>query len=342
MALGRSPDYAINHDPVALGLHARNHPDTKHFCESIFDVDPVDVCVGRPVGLAWFSPDCTHFSRAKGGAPRKKKIRCLAWVVVRWAAAVRTRVIILENVAEFQTWGPLTAEGQPCKARQGDTFREWVGHLRHLGYVVEWRELVAADYGAPTSRKRFFLVARCDGKPVVWPAATHGPGRAKPYRTAAECIDWSIPCGSIFERKKPLAENTLKRIAAGLRRFVLEAPEPFIVSYYGEKRAFLIKYYGAKQGQSSSVGEPMHTLTSKARMGLVMVSGPLWEVVDIGLRMLQPRELARAQGFPDSYILEGTKTAQVAMIGNSVSPPCAEALVRANYAAASAAVRGVA
>lgn len=545
-ALGRSPDVAINHDREAIALHAANHPDSLHLSEDIWQVDPVKVCRGRPVGLMWLSPDCKHFSKAKGGKPVSKKIRGLAWVAVRWAAAVRPRVIVLENVEEFQTWGPVLVEtGRPCPERKGKTFRAFIRRLQRLGYVVEWRELRACDYGAPTIRKRLFLIARCDGQPIVWPEPTHGKGRAHPWRTAAECIDWSLPCPSIFERKKPLAENTLKRIARGLRRFVIESADPFIVTYYGAKRegddriaslndplptqptenrfglvtpfiapvshagdsrvhpideplrtitgssrsthaliapyiagvggrqgqsperpltkpvqtitakgdsaliapvlvprygerqgqeprsrsvqeplptvvptqngaqlvsaflakhyserkegevmgsslaapaptvttidhnalvtsnlinlrgtqdsqlagrdvrqplptisgggihaaevrAFLIAYYGNEK-DGGSLRDPMRTVTSKDRLGLVMVKNVAYLIVDIGMRMLAPRELYRAQGFPDSYLIEImyrgkplTKTAQVRMVGNSVSPYVAKALAAAN------------
>ena len=496
-AVGRSVDIAINHDVEALAMHQRNHPETRHYCENILDIDPVKVCAGRPVGMAWFSPDCTHHSKAKGGKPRKKEIRALAWIVVRWAAKVRPRVIFLENVEEFQDWGPLK-DGQPIKARKGETFRRWVEQLRDLGYVVDWRLLSAHDYGAPTTRRRLFLVARCDGQPIVWPRATHGKGPGlKPYRTAAECLDFSIPCPSIFLSKeqakvmgviRPLAENTLKRIAKGLKRYVLDDPKPFIVTLshgsdrfrgqsidnplptitgtnqhglcspylvgidnkssgdsaawgpkepvrtittenrfamvaltliqtgYGEREgqaprcldihkplgtvvaggakhalvstfiakhyggvvghdvdrplgtvttvdhhslvsafmerqtdgaalrhkdglsAFFVKYYGC--GDGAPADEPMHTITTKDRFGLVTVEGHDYQIVDIGLRMLQPRDLARAQGMPDSYELVGSKTRQVRSIGNSVSPPPAEALVRSNYKPADLAAMG--
>jgi len=443
-ATGWHVDIAINHDPGALALHERNHPHTRHLCESIHALDPVAVCDGRPVGLLWASPDCTHFSKAKGGKPRKKEIRGLAWVVVRWAAAVRPRVICLENVEEFQDWGPLTRSMRPCKLRKGATFQLWKSQLEALGYTVEYRVLRACDYGAPTSRKRLFLIARRDGEPIVWPEPTHGPGCPLPWRTAAECIDWSIPCPSIFERKRPLADKTLRRVARGLQRFVIDSADPFIVPIdnqtsgavahsiheplrtvtqenrfalvsptlvqtgYGERegqaprapginkplgtvvsgggkhalvsaflakhyggvtghgveqpigtitgvdhhsvvtarlegaaeiaaphaeavRAFMIKYYGV--GTGSGLNDPMHTVTAKDRMALVtvMVQGTPYQIVDIGLRMLEPRELARAQGFPDSYVLFGTKKRQVSVIGNSVPPDVAEAIVRANY-----------
>lgn len=526
-AVGRAVDVAINHDRNAVELHALNHPATLHHCEDVWAVDPEQATGGRPVGLAWFSPDCKHFSRAKGGKPVEKKIRGLAWVVVRWAAKVAPRVIVLENVREFESWGPLVKvlgdDGHPvvdkagrpvmvpCKARKGLTFRRWVGCLRGLGYAVEWRHLDAADFGAPTHRRRLFLIARRDGRPIRWPEPTHGPGRAKPHRTAAECIDWSIPCPSIFLTReqarplgivRPLADKTMRRIAMGLKRFVLDNPRPFIVrcdhggaefrgqpvgrplatvagkhgfgvvapflaAHYGEAahqdtrgqladeplrtvtprggggfslivpsliqynqekgketrgkglgeplntvptanrhglvaahiskfyggvvgseaaaplatitatdhnalaaayitrlnhgdkpcdpadeplrtvvaqgnhhaltRAFLAKYYGTG-AVGQVLDEPLHTATAKARFGLVTVDGEPHQIIDIGLRMLRPRELFRAQGFPDSYVIDRgrdgrtlTIEAQVKACGNSVCPPIAEAIVRANY-----------
>lgn len=271
-ALGRSPDIAINHDKEAIALHAANHPDSLHLAEDVWKVDPVEACNGRPVGLMWLSPDCKHFSKAKGGKPVSKKIRGLAWVAVRWAAAVRPRVIVLENVEEFQTWGPVLRDsGMPCKERRGQTFRAFVSRLRKLGYVVEWRELRACDYGAPTIRKRFFLVARCDGQQIAWPTPTHGKGRALPWRTAAECIDWAIPCHSIFLTKeearavgvrRPLAPATMRRIARGIKKFVLDNPHPFIVGV------------GGRQGQSPerSVEQPLQTITAKADSAIVVPS----------------------------------------------------------------------
>jgi DNA (cytosine-5)-methyltransferase 1 len=518
-AIGRHVDIAVNHDPEAISLHEANHPQTRHFISDVFEVDPRTVTDGQPVGLLWASPDCKHFSKAKGGTPVSKKIRGLAWVVVRWAKAVQPRVICLENVEEFQTWGPLGDDNRPCPQRKGETFRRWLGELKALGYAVEWRELRACDYGAPTIRKRLFLVARRDGLPIVWPESTHAkpdakgktPKGLKPWRTAAECIDWSIPCPSIFERKKPLADATCRRIAKGLVRYVIEAQKPFIVSianwssesvrgadqplstvtanpkgghhalvvptliqtgygerpgqsprvpgldkplgtvvngqkhalvtafmakhytgvvgsdmrdplatvtsvdhhslvtanlihmghgegkaggkrfshgvrsvddplntitasgsaaglvtshlvklrgdnvggpvteplhtisaqglHHGEIRAFLVKYY-SEGGQDQSLHDPMHTIPTKDRLGLVTVTiaGEDYVIVDIGLRMLTPAELYRAQGFPEGYQFQAgadgqtlTKTAQVRMCGNSVSPPAAEALVRANF-----------
>lgn len=245
LATGRHPDVAVNHDPNAVALHAANHPGTKHYCCDVFEVDPVKACSDahgnlRPVGLLWASPDCTHHSKARGGKPADKKIRALAWVVVKWASKVKPRCIFLENVEEFQDWGPLGEDNRPIKERRGEIFRTWVSQLEALGYVVEWRELVAADYGAPTTRKRLFLVARRDGRPIVWPEKTH-TSRAKlrtpslfdapmkPWRAAAEIIDWNLPCPSIFGRKKALAPKTQKRIAKGIRKFVIEAKSPFIV-----------------------------------------------------------------------------------------------------------------
>lgn len=377
LATGRSVDIAINHDPAAIAMHRANHPSSKHYCENVWDVDPVEACAGRPVGLAWFSPDCKHFSKAKGGKPVEKAIRGLAWVAIRWAKLVRPRVIILENVEEFTTWGPLL-DNRPDPKRKGQTFRRFVHALKRYGYRVEWNELRACDYGAPTIRKRFFLVARCDGQPIMWPEPTHGDpstlfvasGMLHPWRTAAEIIDWTIPCPSIYDRKKPLCENTMRRIARGLKKFVLDNPHPYIVddhiapfliqyhteqsgkevrgqavdkplmtadssNRYGLVTALLIKYYG--QGEGQSIRESLHTITAKDRFGLVIVRGEPYQIIDIGLRMLIPRELFRAQGFPEDYIIDRDadgkhypKSAQVARCGNAVPPPFAEALVRAN------------
>ena len=230
LATGRPVTIAINHDIEAIRMHQANHPYTEHYQASVWDIDPVEVCRGRPVGLAWFSPDCKHFSRAKGGKPVNKNIRGLAWIVLRWAAKVRPRVIILENVPEFVTWGPVR-KGKPVKSKSGQTFRKWLSQLSELGYNSEYRKLKACDYGAPTIRERFFLVVRCDGKPIVFPEPTHGNGKGlKPYRTAAECIDWTIPCKSIFGRKHPLRDNTMRRIAKGLNKFTLKSGNPYIVA----------------------------------------------------------------------------------------------------------------
>lgn len=474
IAIGRNVDIAINHDIEAIKMHKANHPNTKHYCENVWEIDPVKACEGHPVALAWFSPDCKHFSKAKGGKPVDKNIRGLAWVAVKWAKAVHPRVIMLENVEEFKTWGPLLIDNTPDPKKKGQTFNLFINALKKLGYKVEFRELRACDYGAPTIRKRFFLVARYDGKPIVWPEPTHGDpeslevrcGLLKPWRTAAEIIDWSLPCPSIFERKKPLAENTLKRIARGIEKFVIDSSEPFLIqtgygerkgqaprcidinkplgtivstckhalitpfltqyhsydkdkargqsldkpimtldtsnryaltcaflskyyggfyegagadlndpvptirtkdsnalitshliqmnhnsigqpvteplntitagaNHFGEVRAFLLKYYGSDIGQS--IDTPLHTVTSKDRFGLVTIHGEDYQIVDIGMRMLTPRELFNAQGFPENYIIdhdyegkEYPKTAQVARCGNAVPPPFATALVKAN------------
>lgn len=277
LATGRPVDIAINHDPDAIAMHKANHPYTTHYCESVWDVDPKKVCRGRKVGLAWFSPDCKHFSKAKGGKPVDKNIRGLAWIVLKWAGTVRPRVIILENVEEFQTWGPVR-KGKPVKSRAGETFRKWKEQLESLGYCIEHRELVAADYGAPTIRKRFFLIARCDGKPVVFPEKTHAPagseevkeGRKKPWRSAAEVIDWSLPSPSIFDTSaeikekysiravRPLAENTIKRIIRGLDKFVLNTSAPFLV---------MVNHTGEFRGQE--ITDPVQTVTAKNGYGLV-------------------------------------------------------------------------
>jgi DNA (cytosine-5)-methyltransferase 1 len=278
-ALGRSPDIAINHDKEAISMHRANHPDTKHYIENVWLVDPRKVCGKKQIALMWLSPDCKHFSKAKGGAPhRSKKIRSLANIAVYWAKALKSRkpkVIVLENVEEFQTWGPLIPQlddaGKPvfnddgkqvmvpCPARKGVLFRRFVNSLKRLGYAVEWRELVAADYGAPTSRKRLFLIARCDRQPIIWPDATHGPGRAQPWRTAAECIDFALPCPSIFERSKPLAENTQRRIARGIEKFVRKDPFIVPVAHAGDARVH-------------STDEPLRTVTGAHRGEFALVT----------------------------------------------------------------------
>ncbi len=228
-ALGRPIDLAINHDAEALAMHRANHPHTRHLCANLREVNPREATGGKPVFVLWASPDCKHFSRAKGGKPLERAIRSLAWVVVRWVEETMPQILCVENVPEFQTWGPLGLNDRPIEAHKGDYFRAWVRRLRRLGYRVEWRELVAADYGAPTSRKRFFVVARRDGQPVAWPEPTHGPKRPQPWRTAAECIQWDDTAPSIFDRKRPLAPKTQARIAKGIKRYVLDAGEPFVV-----------------------------------------------------------------------------------------------------------------
>lgn len=280
MATGISVDIAINHDPEAIKMHKANHPSTKHYCENVWAVDPVEACKGHPVALAWFSPDCKHFSKAKGGKPKDKNIRGLAWVALRWAGLVRPDVIMLENVEEFKTWGPLNRSHRPIKAKQGVTFKKFVQQLTDLGYEVEYRELVAADYGAPTMRKRFFLIARCDGGPISWPAPTHHPtdslevkfGQMKPYVGAYTKLDFSLPCPSIFDTAeeikekygiravRPLAPKTMERIARGLKKFVIDNAEPFIVQ---------VNHSGAKSDYCKSANEPLSTVASKHGFGVV-------------------------------------------------------------------------
>ena len=290
MALGRSPDIAINHSADALAMHAVNHPDTLHLDSNIWDVSPREVTGGRHVGLFWASPDCKHFSKAKGGKPMDRNIRDLAWVVVRWAEEAKPDVIILENVEEFVTWGPLGNDGRPIVELRGHTFEDWTRRLKRAGYKVQWRELRACDYGAPTIRKRFFMIARRDGKPIVWPARTHGDpkkaedakliraGRLKPWRTAAEIIDWSLPCPSIFDTAdeimakygvraiRPLADATMRRIARGVVRYVLEAKKPFVV-----------KFQSGATGHS--IDEPLATVTANSFVKRPGGSAPLGVVV---------------------------------------------------------------
>lgn len=485
VAIGRSVDIAINHDPAAIAMHRANHPTTEHYCEDVWAVDPVEACNGRSVALAWFSPDCKHHSKAKGGKPVDKNIRGLAWVALKWAYHVRPRCLMLENVEEFQDWGPLGADNKPIKERAGETFEGFVLALTTgipcthpafvemcealgisgcdnmtlaltlgLGYHVEHQLLRACDYGAPTIRKRFFLVARCDGKPIVWPEPTHAApdslevasGLKKPWVPVADVLDFSLPCPSIFASKeeikeqygidavRPLSDKTMQRIARGVKKFVLDNPDPFIVpggaaclmrnnenatgsscaepistittgghhmliapsfiqyhsektgdvrgqpvtqplmtvdasnryglvstfisqfnnhcdgqevtqplgtmtaqaNHFGEVRAFLVKYYGGS-GNGASCADPAPTITTRDRMGLVTVHGVDYQIVDIGLRMLTPRELFDAQGFPPDYIIDVDadgnvypKSEQVARCGNAVCPPIPTALVRAN------------
>lgn len=471
--VGRHVDIAINHDPIAIDMHRVNHPETKHYCESVWDVDPVEACQGHPVGFGWFSPDCKHFSKAKGNRPVDKNIRGLAWVVLRWAMSVPMRVFALENVGEFMTWGPVVevspGKFKPCPDRKGEIFDAFILALttglkpNHpawpeavtalgietdmdakkrlydgLGYNVEWRMLRACDYGVPTIRKRFFLVGRNDGVEIRWPEKSHGPKGSglQPFRTAADIIDWSIPVKSIFGRKKPLVENTLKRLAKGLEKFVINNDSPFIVpdqfslpfitehanassqrnmaadeplrticaqvkgghfalvtafiarhftdataanieaplptvttvdhnalvtsymvkmrgtnvgakvdeplhtvsaggNHHAEVRAFLMKYYGTSIGEN--LNNPIGTVTTKDRFGLVMIKGEAYQIVDIGMRMLEPHELFAAHDFPKDYIIavnsEGkklSKSNQVARCGNSVPPTMAALITRAN------------
>jgi len=444
--LGLPVDVAINHDPVAIAIHKINHPKTEHWTQDAWKVPPKHATKGRPVGLLWASPDCTHHSKAKGGPPKRDlKRRDMAWIIEQWARDVKPRVIIMENVEEFRYWGPLDSKGNIIQSQKGATFKAFVTRLRRLGYSVQYKELRACDYGAPTSRKRLFLIARCDKQPIRWPKPTHGPGTSKPYRTAAECIDFTLPCPSIFDTtqdikrkhgvlaRRPLAKKTLQRIANGVQRFVLNSPDPFILSidhqgaqssnhthsvqkllgtissknrhavvyprlesaflakhfggvtgqridkpsgavttkdhhslvtshllhlrnncdakdtnsplptitagggHAGEIRAFLTKYYGCGDGQQ--LDEPAHTIVSRDRMGLVTVNiqGEPYIITDIGMRMLTPRELFRAQGFSDDYIIDQkpdgnrvTKSEQVRLCGNSVPPHFAKCLTQEN------------
>lgn len=283
MATGYSVDIAINHDPEAIRMHKANHPNTKHYCEDVWQVDPVKACNGHPVGLAWFSPDCKHFSKAKGGKPKDKFIRGLAWVACRWAGLVRPRVIMLENVEEFKTWGPLNRRHHQIKAKQGKTFEKFVQQLTDLGYEVQFKELVAADYGAPTMRKRFFMIARCDGKSIIWPEPTHAPadseevkaGLLKPYVGAYTQLDFSLPCPSIFDTSeeikekygiravRPLAPKTMERIARGIKKFVVDNADPFLIEIgYGESK-------GQKNPRAYSIEKPLHTIVAKDKNFLV-------------------------------------------------------------------------
>ena len=286
LATGKIVDIAINHDPDAILMHRTNHPNTEHIQASVWDVDPVEVCRGRPVGLAWFSPDCKHFSKAKGSALVDRNIRGLAWIVLRWAATVHPRVIILENVEEFQTWGPVR-KGKPVKSKAGQTFKRWKLQLENLGYAIEHRELVAADYGAPTIRKRFVLIARCDGRPIVWPEPTHnrdGSNGKKKWRSAAEIIDWSLPMYSIFASKeeikekfgvnavRPLADNTLRRVIRGVDKFTIRSGKPFIVP--DNRSAQLISYHSeqTESVRANSMDTPMQTIDASNRYGLVVAN----------------------------------------------------------------------
>lgn len=298
MGTGRPVDIAINHNHQAITMHKANHPDTAHFEECVWDIDPLIETKGQPVHLAWFSPDCTHHSKARGGKPREKNIRALAWVKIKWALLKRPNIMMLENVEEFKSWGPLDDDGQPIESQKGEWFEAFVAMLTTgisrdhdavkelleylpegtditpiftgLGYKVEWRELKACDYGAPTIRKRLFMIARCDGNDIVWPEPTHAApdseavksGHLKPFRTAAEIIDWSIPGKSIFNRAKPLADNTMKRIYKGLEKFVFNNPNPFIVR---------IGHTGfGGDGMQYPIDKPLTTVTTKAEHCLVI------------------------------------------------------------------------
>lgn len=338
LATGRVVNIAINHDPDAILMHKTNHQYTEHYQASVWDIDPREVCRGRPVGLAWFSPDCKHFSKAKGAALVDRNIRGLAWIVLRWAALVRPRVIMLENVEEFQTWGPVR-KGKPVKAKAGQTFRKWKYQLSALGYAIEHRELVAADYGAPTTRKRFVLIARCDGRPIVWPERTHAPadseevksGKCKPWRSAAEIIDWSLPCYSTFATKqeikdrygvkavRPLAENTLRRVIRGVDKFTIKNAEPFIVpTGYGERNGQAPRVHDINAPLSTVVSTVKQNVCEPVLVPLIAqqkfqntaqdISNPLSTVTSVGAHELvaanliqyhtEQTEAVRANGVP--------------------------------------------
>lgn len=288
-ALGRPVDIAINHSAIAIAVHTANHGATTHFTSDVFEVDPIQATRGQPVELLWASPDCTHFSRARGSRPdrpKSRRLRSLAWAVVRWAREVRPRVILMENVTEFLTWGPLDADGQPVAQRMGRTFREWCRKLEQLGYALEWRELDASRFGAPTRRKRLFFVARLDGEPIVWPAPTHGPGLL-PFRTAGECIDWSIATRSIFNRKKPLAEKTMQRIAEGIRRFVIDNPRPYIVPVN----------HGGGEERCHDSEEPLPTTTASRRSHAVVAPHLVkWRHDSAGSSLAEPAPTVTSGG----------------------------------------------
>jgi len=310
VAIGKSVDIAINHDPAAIAMHKVNHPNTKHYCEDVWEVDPIEACDGNPVALAWFSPDCKHFSRAKGGKPVDNNIRGLAWVSIKWAMKVRPRVIMLENVPEIQTWCPLGSDNKPIKSRIGETFNGFISILsgglsKHhpafqecckvlgidmdskeanllsngLGYQVEYREISSCDYGAPTSRTRFYMIARSDGEPIVWPATTHAwrnseevvSGAKAPYKSIAECIDWTNPGTSIFDREKPLCEKTIQRIAKGFKKFILDDPEPFVVD--NKYLPYLIQYHSEQSNsevRGQKITDPIMTVDTSNRYALIM------------------------------------------------------------------------
>lgn len=342
MALGRHVDIAVNHDPQAIRMHKVNHPDTLHLTEDIFSADLERYVDSRRVPLMWASPDCTSHSKAKGGQPRNSGLRMLPWAVHKHAKVLNPEVIIMENVEEIQEWGPLDEYGFPIKERKGEEYKRFVGAMEDLGYNFDCRELVAADYGAPTTRKRWYAVLRKDGRDIVFPNQTHSKDGIE-YDKWFECgdyIDWSDLGKSVLGRKKPLAEATQKRIALGIQKYIVNNPHPymvrnnqvasFLIQYHGETRegdcrgqyldepiktldtsnryglvsAFLIKYYGTGCGQELSL--PLGTITTKDRFGLVTVeiNGETYRIKDIFLRMLKPEELKVLQGFPKDYIID--------------------------------------
>lgn len=398
MALGRSVDIAINHDPAAILMHKTNHPDTLHLTEDVFNVDLQKYVNGRHVALMWASPDCTSHSKAKGGQPRSKGLRILPWAVFKHAKIVKPDVIVMENVEEIQQWGPLDANGHPIKARAGESYWQFINAMKSIGYEFNSKELIAADYGAPTTRKRWYAIFRRDGRRIVWPAPTHSKTGEPKWIECGQFIDWSYLGKSIFCRKKPLAEATQRRIANGIRKYIIENNHPYIVKnkdavayiiqYHAEQKkgdcrgqtldepiktidtsnryglvtvfitsdeplhtittsqghfglvsAFLVKYYGTGCGQT--LGDPLSTVTTKDRFGLVTIplniDGQAYIISDIFLRMLKPEELKLMQGFPRDYIIDRdynwnsySKSEQVARIGNSVVPAVAKAIIEAN------------
>jgi DNA (cytosine-5)-methyltransferase 1 len=316
--IGRDADLlAVNHWDKAIESHSANHPDVRHLCESLDNLDPRKVVPGGYLDLLWASPECTHHSNARGGKPCSDQSRATPWHVLRWCEALRVENVIIENVREFQNWGPLGNDGRPLKSKRGQTFQAFLAALGSLNYTVEHRVLVAANYGDPTTRQRLFIIARRGRKRIDWPQPTHRSaselsnlfGAAKPWRTAREIIDWDRKGKSIFSRKKPLSPNTMRRIVAGLRKFGGEA--------------FLTKYYGS--GVCQSVDRPIDTITSRDRYGLVEPKQSDARL-DILFRMLEPGELAQGQGFPKGYKFAGNREAQVKQIGNAVPCGVAKAL----------------
>lgn len=365
---------AVNHWPVAVATHTANHPEARHLCASLDSLNPRDLFKAGELDILWASPECTHHSVARGGKPINDQSRATAWCVTRWAEALLPSVIMVENVPEFATWGPIGSNGRPIQSRKGEVFRAWVATLEALGYRVDWRELCAADYGDPTTRRRLFVQAIRGRRRIMWPDSTHAPsgdadlfGSRKAWRGAKEIIDWNLPSRSIFDRKRPLAEATMRRIDQGLRSFGLPAiigmehggrvmpvdrPMPTITTAKGGAFgvafvlpqqsggvprpvseplptvstagaiSLIVEYYG--NGGARPVSEPLPTVTCKDRFALLQAG-----IRDIRFRMLQPHELAAAQGFRSDYQLTGTKTEQVKQIGNAVPRSLARALVTA-------------
>ena len=311
-ACGRTLELtAVNHWPTAVETHRRAHPQHRHVCASVDSISPTEMFPDRRLDVLWASPECTHFSHARGGRPVLDQRRAGAWCVVRWAEALAPEEIFVENVREFLTWGPLTRAGRPQKRRRGATFRAWVAALESLGYRVEHRLLCAADYGDPTSRERLFIRASRRGR-ITWPTPTHGGSAAQPWRAAREVIDWGLPAQGIYSRAKPLATATMRRIEQGRKQF--------------REGSFLVSYYG--NGGPASIYKPLPTVTTKQRFGLVqtVIAGG---AVDVRFRMLEPHELAAAQGFPKDYEFTGTKADKCRQIGNAVPCGLARALVGA-------------